>query len=134
MATSIQVVQGQAKIFNDLDLFVVLRFMLEEMMSNPKRYQSLQAMFSIWEDCCVASGPGTIDLKLDRLAASESSKSEIRELLSAVREKLAEWGDRIPKSILNTRYAVRGIHFADYETSRLVETTEKIQNLLEPEI
>ena len=130
MGTSIQVVRGKAESFNDIDLLVLLRFMVEEIGAGPSEYPSLAPFVSIWTDCCSDSGPGTIDLQLDRLDLDERSASEFARLLNAVERAWAAWGALIPAHVLNTKYFVRGVRFNDYEISRLTAATDKLRKLV----
>jgi hypothetical protein len=130
MGTSIQKVGSRVELIGDLDLLVALRLVLEEIRDNAAAYPSLQGMSSIWKESLQTAGPGTIDLKLERLESNSSGQTELSKLLSAVEEKLSSFGLTIPSQILNERYFVRGVRFADHETSRIRNAVQAIRRVM----
>jgi hypothetical protein len=129
MATSIQVIRDQAEMFNDLDLLVLLRMMVEEVQRNPSQYHSIGQLAASWDESCSNYGPGVIDLKLGSVA-STAAQSEIILLLSGLEKKLGRLGAVISAATLNERWAVPGVQFQDYSTSNLIAAIRKLRNLL----
>ena len=129
MATSIQTIFEKAEMFNDLDLLVLLRMMVEEVKQNPSQYCSLGDLAAAWDETCSNYGPGVIDLKLESVA-STPAQSELTLLLSTLEDNLDRLGSVIPATTLNDRWAVPGVRFKDYTTSKLIAAIGKIRNLL----
>lgn len=130
MASSIQVVGKRIESLNDLDLLAVLGFLLEELEAEPSRYPVLLQQQAFWRNARMDSGPGTIDLGLSWIASTPSALEQFSQLLERVDDALSEFGPVVPASVLNARYRVRGVRFANFEISRLLATVQSIRRLL----
>ncbi|MHB0961182.1 MAG: hypothetical protein ACYC0X_33900 [Pirellulaceae bacterium] len=130
MATSIQVVGDKTAVLPDLDVLVLLRMMSEEVMENDSDYPSLQSVAGSWKASCDCYGLGTLDMKLDMVAANALAMTEFVRLLRTTEDKILTLGSAIPASLLNDRWGVHRVTFSDYSTSMLSDVIAKIRVLL----
>ena len=129
MATSIQTIGDRAEVVNDLDLLALLAILKDTATQTRDRYSSLQPFMECWEENCVGYGPGTLDLRLEDIAADQITKSELEHLLMGVEGKLSGFGKTVPTSLLS-RCRAPGVTFNDYPTSKIKLTIERIRSLM----
>ena len=130
MATSIQAIGERAEVLNDLDLLVLIALLNEVGHVAREQLESLQSFFDSWRENCVGYGPGTIDLDLEGISASENAKSDFEQLLKAVENRLEEFGETIPAKVLTRWCEAPGVTFNDYPTTTIKTTVERIRALM----
>jgi hypothetical protein len=114
--------------FNDLDLIAVLSLLDREVVSRPDEYLELRPLLSEWKRDLVTYGPGTIDLKLD--AVSHRGRAQLRSLLASVGDRVEQFGNSVPASVLTERLQVPGVRFNDYPVSVLRTVVNALRKLL----
>jgi len=132
MAHSIQSVGNKVSIVNDADLLLLLGLMLEQVNRSPEKYPALTFMVPTWNDALNLSGPGTVDLELERLAQSPGGERDLFALLSAALTRANELGPTIPADVLNEHYHVPGLWFRDFDVSLLERAAQALRDLFEP--
>ncbi|MEJ2542097.1 MAG: hypothetical protein P8188_19390 [Gemmatimonadota bacterium] len=130
MGTSIQIVGSRVEFFNDLDLLLVIQLMLEALGDVPPQSEPLYGLARGWREQLSTSGPGTIDLGLERLRGDAAAQNGFSRLLDRVRDELSRFGNQIPADVLNSRYRVSGVQFFDYSVDRLLDVLEKKRRLV----
>jgi hypothetical protein len=130
MAHSIQTIGEKSEIFKDADLIALVCLLNLEATSNPGEYPALNPVIAQWMREIAASGPGTIDLKLDELPTGGREKSEMRALLAAIERNIALFGNAVPAAILNEQCPLPGITFNDFKTSFVKDAVDKLRGLL----
>jgi hypothetical protein len=128
MAHSIQVYKGRAEVINDLDLLVLLRFMLDEIEADSEH--ALKQPGDAWRKCVSQYAPGIIDLNLDAHFCDDAERAEFLALASRVKSKLERVGPSIHASCLNTPETPKGMVFGDFPTEFALQALERISNLL----
>ena len=130
MGHSLQSVGDSRKWFNDLDLLLTTRIMVESFDQEPERFGRLAAIVDLWRQIPHAHGPGTIDLQLSELVSMPVAAPEFVELTHRSERLIERAGDPIPAGVANGRWRVPGVKFSDYESSRLVDTLARLRGLL----
>jgi hypothetical protein len=130
MAHSIQVVDGRAEAFNDLDLIALVGLMAQEMKRGTPGHEMLEPLMADWRARLAFYGPGTIDLKLDGVISSSALREQVVSLLAAVESRVRAFGDAVPAPVLNELRMVPGVRFHDHATSTLVSAIIRLRALL----
>jgi hypothetical protein len=130
MTFSIQNVGEIAVGINDCDLLVLMGMIFDETEYSQPHHSALKPYLECWRNIRNTYGPGTLDLELDSLAKDPAAKSELNNLLSTVKLKAMSWGETIPAAIANEKWAVRGVKFVDYQTSRVVLAIDNLMDLI----
>jgi hypothetical protein len=104
--------------------------MTDELAKHPHQYPSLESLAPIWSDNLASAGPGTIDLRLERLRSDCARRRELSELLSAVLATAHAMGSPIRAEVLNQRFHLNGVRFRDFDVSRLESAAQAIRKLL----
>jgi hypothetical protein len=130
MAHSIQHYGARMAFFVDLDLLVIICFMGRIVRQRPGRFASLADSVAEWQKYEYA--PGTINLDLDRIAASETSVVEFNDLLTEVEGEFRAAGKFLEKQTLNSSCRVPGVVFNDFPVSSLLECVEELKKLMGP--
>jgi hypothetical protein len=130
MTTSIQAIGERAEILNDLDVLALIALLNQVGHEDREKFKSLQPFFDAWQENCVGYGPGTIDLDLQGISASENAKSELEHLLKIVENKLGEFSEMIPAKVLTVWCKAPGVKFSDYPKMKIKTTIKKIRALM----
>ena len=130
MGISIQKVGDRVEFFDDGDLLALFGLLNETAAKAPANYPSLQSFIENWRQNCINSGPGTIRLKLDDVAASYAARMELQQLLADVERELGKFGEKVPASLLNTLCKVRGVKLYDYDVTLIKSAIERIRALI----
>lgn len=133
MAHSIQVIGEKSVVLNDLDLLLLLRMMVDSVDSGAYQDTGLQQICARWRQCWETYGPGTIDLELAEISSHNSSKAKFLDLTRDIEKFLRAQPPILERSIINQRWRIKGIEFADYEVDRLIVAIEKIHALTKQE-
>lgn len=134
MAHSIQNIGDKAAIINDSDLLILVGIMLDEINDAGSSYNALSSFSERWDKARKLSGPGTLVLELDLVAANPKAKLELDNLFSSVEQKLNDWGEVISAATANEKWRIQGVTFADCPTSRVVSAISKLRELFENEV
>ena len=130
MATSTQVLNGRAEVFNDIDLLILIGFMENEVRDAPVDYERLSSLVEIWQRGRMSYCPGVVEFCLDDLPLQSELLSEFQRLLTKIDARLRTYQGMIPASVLNTRYQVPGVIFHDYNTELVRELHRSSGNCL----
>lgn len=130
MASSIQVVGGHAETLNDLDLIALVCLLGQEIECQQVDLKLLLPFVARWQAGLKGYGPGTIDLQLEQIASSDEAKDQLLTALASVEERLEQYGNMIPATVLNKLCAVPGVDFRDYPTSLLSSAAAKLAGLV----
>lgn len=130
MATSIQTAGDRVENLDDMDLLVLLGLLVEELNARRDRYSALWEQEALWRRCRTETGPGTIDLELDRIVGDPVSVEQLARLLDSVASRLSTLGTTIPGTTLNTGYPVPGVRFNDFPTSRIQAVLSSVRRLV----
>ncbi|NJK31239.1 MAG: hypothetical protein HC927_01830 [Deltaproteobacteria bacterium] len=116
-----------------MDTLVLLGFLIDEVCDSPERYSGILCMTSVWRECREGSGPGTLDMNLDALVDISDGVAQFCGALSSVEHRLVSFGKCIPRQLLNERYSVSNVVFADFSTHRLRDLIAKLRTLVKLE-
>ncbi len=130
MAHSIQVIGEKSVVLNDLDLLLLPRMMVDSLDSGAYQDTGLQEISARWRRCWETYGPGTIDLELAEISSRNSSKAKFLDLTRDMEIFLRVQPPILERAMLNQRWRIKGVEFADYEVDRLIVALEKIQLLI----
>lgn len=131
MAHSIQTIGDNFSIINDRDLEVLVAILCEEIASSEEKYSSLNLFAKQFVESVVNSGPGCIDLELEKIRSDSLAMLQFAGLLSAIEEKVSDWNENISESIVSEEFRFSGLRFTDYPTSKVFLSVEKIRSLFE---
>jgi hypothetical protein len=109
MAHNIQKYRGKMELFNDLDMLVVMSFAIK-IASESRRFEKLDGLINEWSAEIPRTGPGVIDLNLDKLIETNSQRAELKLLLNAISQHFSQYHVKIPQHIYNC-YPCRELHF-----------------------
>lgn len=129
MAHSIQEFEGKKKIFNDLDLLVVVLLVLKFFSNTPKD-DFLEKVRKSWTSILASYGPGLLELELEGLIQSNEEKITLLNVLHEVKKDLSEYGDLVPARVLNGVATFNGVKFFDYQTVLIVNGLTTLEELL----
>lgn len=132
MTTSIQVVRGKVKMLNDHDLMALVCLIDLELANNEQRYSGLSAQAAIWKRCVELSGPGTIDLELEKLTPDSEMATQFVAMLCDIEVRLKSYQQVVPADLLQARLPSSVIKFANYPVDRLLATVNEIRELIGP--
>lgn len=103
--------------------------MLEEVENDRPAFAAVQSLVPRWRAELRGSGPGTIDLGLERVQGEAAFPREMALLLDRVWRGCARFEDPIPAAVLNAKYRVSGVRFGDYPHARLSKAIDKLRSL-----
>jgi hypothetical protein len=129
MAHSIQVFEKRSKSFNDLDLLIVITFVLEMIAKEPDQF-GLSKVCDHWKGALRSYGPGVLDLEFESLIRSQSDRCLMAEIFDKVREELEAFGTKIPATVLRERVQIPGVKFHDYPVVCVAATATDLKALL----
>lgn len=130
MAHSIQVVGDGQEVFNDLDLLVLVCFLIQGTKDNRDEYASLQSFTHEWSEGIDGYGPGTLDLNLQSIVTVPSAKQELERLLDTLSLQMKDVGSTIPLSLLKMRIEIPGVTLCAPSRPNFLQTIDKIRRLL----
>jgi hypothetical protein len=129
MAHSIQAYKGKTEVINDLDLLIIMGFVLKIVNQSPE-FRGLRNLVAQWQESLREYGPGIIDLKLEQFVQGPNEVSEFGALLSTVLNQVSYYHEAIPADVLNKQLSVLGVTFSDCKVSSVEEAVKKLQALI----
>lgn len=129
MANSIQEFNGKFKVFNDLDLIVVILLVLKR-LSKTQKSGLLGKIIESWKGILTSYAPGVIDLELTSLIRSTEEKTITLNLLSQIEMELSNYREVVPASVLNNLTITPEVKFIDYKIKFIVTTLTSLKELL----
>ena len=129
MAHSIQIFEQRSKSFNDLDLLIVITFVIAAIATESEQTVLLKIR-DRWSVAVKSYGPGVLDLEFDFLIRSQSERSSMVGIIDRVRSELEAWETKIPATVLNERVQISGVRFHDYPVESVIKTTHDLKKLL----
>ena len=121
--------KGKPEVINDLDLLVIIGFALP-VIRKSKQFAALAELAEDWQMAANYYGPGTIDLKLERLIENPTLVPELATVLGHVLRQIDEYGETIPGDLLNEIMPVPGVIFYNFNTSSLRDGVKKLKALI----
>lgn len=129
MSPSMLVCEGRHGSFRDSDLFAVVA-VLEYLLEKGELDVGLAPTIAAWRSELGRSGPGTIDLGLDTIAAESTTRRRLADALMYVADRAAGvWNDAVPPSVLN-RFEPFQVKFFDYTVSDIQHALRRLHRLL----
>jgi hypothetical protein len=128
MATSIQSCGTSRQTFNDLDLLVITGLVMDYL--DRTGHGPLDDVCRDWKRLREEYAPGIIDLALTSVFKDANKREAMISALSAIEQALLEHGPYISAARLNEHFHVRGVRFADYDTSLLLSAARQLKMLL----
>jgi len=128
MAHSLLALGVSQRLFNDVDLLAALALAGSVLDRAPARFQMARSAFAGWRESLKGYGPGTIDLRLNRI--DRASLDELAQVLAAAEVSLLTLGPTIPSTSLNSAEIAPGVTFLDYPSDRVRESLRGLAELL----
>jgi hypothetical protein len=134
MAHSFVDFQDQYIRLHDSDLSVAVLFWIESgerwMRENESDSKLVSCQFSEWFERVSGSGPGCIDLELDRFLANEKSISLNLRFIDMATHRIESFGSHIPKSVLVDLSQLQGVFEGDYPSSLVLTALNAIKKVI----
>jgi hypothetical protein len=129
MAHSIQVFEQRSKSFNDLDLLIIIAFVITVISKDPDQF-GLSKVCDRWSAALKSYGPGILDMELDSLTCSPSERFAMVGVLDKIRAQLEVFGTKIPAAVLNELVQIPGVKFHDYPVESATKAIDDLKKLL----
>ena len=103
MARSIQLYRDRMRVFDDIDLPIVMSMIIETIKDHKDQniYACLVESAADWEWVIEAYGPGIIQLGLNQKLREQTVRDAFLSVLRDVRIKLEPFGELVPLEFLN---------------------------------
>lgn len=129
MATTHLSLNGRTEAFDDVDLLLVMRLILNEADDNGR--QGRPDFSKAWEEAIDMRAPGMIPIDLEMANSTANSRAVFARIIERTSRHLDEWCDSIPLSYLQKHCLIPGVQFSlDYPTARLRETLVCLRRLV----
>jgi hypothetical protein len=101
MARSIQLYREGVRVFDDINLLMILSMIIETIKEHENIYACLVESAADWEWVIKAYGPGTIGLGLKQKLREQAVRAAFLSVLRDVKTKLESFGEWVPLEFLN---------------------------------
>ncbi len=108
-----------------------MQLILEELHKKEEGLKLARSLTADWREEILNSGPGTIDLRLERLTGDADTAREMSFVIDLVQASASRLGESISEEKLNANYGIPGVRFHGYSVKRLVNVLDRLRGLVE---
>ena len=101
MARSRQSYRDRMRVFDDIDLLIIMSMIIETIKEHENLYDCLVESAADWEWVIKAYGPGLIQLGLNQKLREQTVRDAFLSVLRDVRTKLESFGEWVPLEFIN---------------------------------
>src|SRR5215510_16052014 len=101
MARSYQLYRDRVRVFDDIDLLIIMSMIIETIKEHENIYACLVESTAHWEWVIEAYGPGLIGLGLDQKLREQAVRDAFLSVLRDVKTKLELFGEWVPLEFIN---------------------------------
>ena len=130
MSTYIQVIDDTAAIFNDGDLVAAICLMDIASRKSDADAELLLPLIAEWQHACSISGPGVLDLRLNRVVRNHPLVAALVRLLDRLLADLPQGAALVPASLLNPWCRVPGLTFFDFPAADIEQAIHKLRDFV----
>ncbi|MDB6056125.1 MAG: hypothetical protein JWN25_3648 [Verrucomicrobiales bacterium] len=132
MGSSLQSYKNKYVRFHDGDLTDIILLSKSLISNRVSEFSDVIEVVNNWNSALERSGPGTLDLKLDKDLSDPNVKSRIVGFLEALKNEIGHYGVTIPSVFMNGLNPPNGtVYLGDPDVRHIQDTISSLQDLLE---